>query len=246
MDHPDDALAEIRRFWDEDAATYDNAPGHRPRDPAVQRVWAETLARLLPPPPASVLDCGAGTGFLSLAAARAGHRVTALDLAPAMLERLTESAAVEGLDVTTVLGSADQPPPGRFDVVVERHLLWTLPDPGAALRAWRGVADHLVLFETVWGRTGPLEVARARLRRRLRQWRCTPSDHHGEYDDALRRSLPFGTGTPPAEVAAAVTAAGWKGTTVVRLKEVTGAERRALPFPERLVGVPPRFAVTAG
>ena len=35
---------------------------------------------------------------------------------------------------------AASPPGGPFDAVVERHLLWTLPDPGAALVAWRQAA----------------------------------------------------------------------------------------------------------
>ena len=62
MDHPgagdDSALAEIQRFWDADAETYDRSPGHRPRHPAVRQAWADLLAELLPPPPALVLDCG--------------------------------------------------------------------------------------------------------------------------------------------------------------------------------------------
>ncbi len=74
-------LDDIRRFWDADAATYDNAPGHRPTSASpCRRRGRPPSRRLLPPAPASVLDCGAGTGFLSLMAARLGHRVTALDL----------------------------------------------------------------------------------------------------------------------------------------------------------------------
>ena len=129
-------LDEIRRYWDDDAPTYDHAPGHRPTSAAVQAAWTAAVAALLPAPPAAVLDCGAGTGFLSLIAARLGHRVTALDLSPQMLERLRATAGAEGLDVTVVTGPAHEPPEG-FDVVMERHVLWTLPDPVAALRAWR-------------------------------------------------------------------------------------------------------------
>ena len=48
------------------------------------------LTRHLPPPPARVLDVGAGTGALSLPLARLGYQVTALDISPGMLERLRE------------------------------------------------------------------------------------------------------------------------------------------------------------
>ncbi len=245
--HGESELALIRQFWDADAATYDRSPGHRPRHPAVQRAWATVLSQLLPPPPARILDCGSGTGFLSLLAARDGHQVTALDLSPAMLECLTEAAAAQGLVVETVLGSAHETPPGPFDAVMARHLVWTLPDPVTTLRAWHQAADRLVLIEGVWGADAPaLERLRASVRHRLRVLRKIPPDHHGEYSEELRRSLPFGSGTRPAHLRQAVDEAGWHRAQVLRLRELERAERRALPYPERLVGVSPRFAVTAG
>lgn len=247
MDHPADAVSAIRSFWDRDAATYDRSTGHRPRHPEVVAAWTSTLRRLLPDPPSRVLDCGAGTGFLSLIAARAGHEVTALDLSPAMLEQLRRSAGAEGLDIRAIEGSAEQVPDGPYDVVVERHLLWTLPDPEAVLRAWRAAAGHLVLFESVWGDRAPwIDRRRARLRGRLRALRRVPPDHHGEYPEAVRRSLPFGQGTPPEAVLDVVRAAGFASARAERLSEVERAERRALPLPERLLGVAPRFAVSAG
>ena len=158
-------LDEIRRFWDDDAATYDNAPGHRPRSPAVQAAWTAALDSLLPPAPARVLDCGAGTGFLSLIAARLGHRVTALDLSSAMLAKLGTAADAEGLDIDVVVAPAHEPPvgPEPFDAVIERHLLWTLPDPLAALSAWRAAAPggRLVAVESLWGEAPVLELSAA-------------------------------------------------------------------------------------
>jgi SAM-dependent methyltransferase len=246
MDHPADSASAIRSFWDADAATYDRAVGHRPRRAEVLDAWAATLRRLLPLPPARVLDCGAGTGFLSLMAARAGHEVTALDVSPAMLEQLRRSAGAEGLEIRTVEAPAEQPPEGSYDVVVERHLVWTLPDPEGVLRAWRAAAGRVVLFESVWGAHAPwLERRRAHMRKRLRELRRTPPDHHGEYPDAVRRSLPFGQGTPPDAVLRMVRAAGFTSARAERLREVERAEHRALPWPERLLGVAPRFVVLA-
>ena len=99
-------------------------------------------------------------------AARLGHRVTALDLSSQMLAKLTTVAAAEGLDIAVVVAPAHEPPDapdgGGFDAVIERHLLWTLPDPVAALRAWRAVAPagRLVAIESMWGDADPLEVLR--------------------------------------------------------------------------------------
>jgi len=240
-------IDDIRRYWDEDAATYDDSPQHRPTDPMVRAAWAAALATALPPPPARVLDAGAGTGFLSLVAAQLGHRVTALDLSPGMLERLRARAAGAGLDVETVVGPATDPPGDRFDAVVERHLLWTLPDPAAALAAWRGAAPNgqHVLVESLWGQVDPFEVIRAAATRVLHRMRRTPPEHHAEYAPELRGSLPLGSGTHPGRLTTMVTGAGWRAPRLHRLRDVEWAERMALPIPERLVGVTPRFTLLA-
>jgi SAM-dependent methyltransferase len=169
-------LDDIQQFWDDDAATYDNAPGHRPRTAAERAAWTAALAGLLPPPPARVLDCGAGTGFLSLIAARLGHRVTAIDLSRQMLDRLAAAAAALGVAIETVQAPANQPPAGPFDAVMERHLVWTLPDPTASLEAWRAVAPNgrLVLVESLWGGADPVESIRGQGREVLDRLRRRP------------------------------------------------------------------------
>src|SRR5204863_8963963 len=104
----------------------------------------------------SILDAGAGTGAISLLLAGLGYRVTALDLSPDMLALAEAKAGRLGLDIETVVAPATEPPPGPFDAVVERHLLWTAPDPAAARRAWRGAAPRLVSYEGIFGQRDPL------------------------------------------------------------------------------------------
>jgi 2-polyprenyl-3-methyl-5-hydroxy-6-metoxy-1,4-benzoquinol methylase len=127
----------LRQYWNEDAATYDLAPEHFPYSKAQEAAWSAALSRQLPPPPARVLDVGAGTGSLSLPLARLGYQVTALDLSLGMLERLRLRAADEGLGIEIVEGRAESPPQLPFDAVIERLLLWTLPHPEATVAAWR-------------------------------------------------------------------------------------------------------------
>ena len=239
-------LDDIRRFWDEDASTYDDAPGHRPTSAAVQAAWTAALEALLPPPPARVLDCGAGTGFLSLIAARLGHRVTALDLSPQMLARLRAAAEAEGLDIAVVVAPAHEPPDG-FDAVMERHMLWTLPDPTAALTAWRAAAPHgrLVAIESMWGDADPVEALRARASGWVARRRGTPPDHHGPYPASVRGRLPLGAGTHPRAVTKAAAGAGWTAPRLVRLRDVEWASTIEKRLPERLLGATPRFAVVA-
>jgi hypothetical protein len=145
-----------------------------------------------------------------------------------------------------VVGPADQPT-GRFDAVMERHLLWTLPDPAAALAAWRRAAPdgRLVLMESLWGDVDPLERVRSRVRHRLRQLRGVAPDHHAEYPSEVRGALPLGTGTPPGRLVELAAAAGWVNPRLERLRDVEWAERQGFPPLERLIGVAPRLAVTA-
>lgn len=241
-------LDEIREWWDDDAATYDNAPGHRPRTAAEWAAWAAALARLLPARPARVLDCGAGTGFLSLIAARLGYQVTSVDLSAEMLGRLRAAAATAGLVIETVQGPADHIPAGHFDAVMERHLVWTLPDPGAVLRVWRGAVGsngRLVLVGGLWGSADPVERWRAQLREWLRRWQGRPANHHGEYPTEVRAVLPLAGGTHPSVLAELVETAGWRAPRLERLRDVEWATTLALSPLERLLGVSPRFAIVA-
>jgi SAM-dependent methyltransferase len=241
-------IDDIRAWWDRDAETYDNAAGHRPRSAAERAAWTGALARLLPAAPARILDCGAGTGFLSLIAARLGHRVTALDLSAEMLGHLTDAAKTARLTVEVVQGPADSPPPGPFDAVIERHLVWTLPDVSGAIGAWRQVTEpgaRLVLLESLWGGADSVEAVRGRGREALRRLQGRPPDHHGEYPPALRAALPLGTGAHPSRLVELAEGAGWRRAQLVRLGDVEWATLVTLPPLERLLGVAPRFAVTA-
>jgi SAM-dependent methyltransferase len=241
---------EIRSYWDLDSATYDDSRGHNPRTALELAVWAGSLARLLPPAPAKVLDVGAGTGFLSVLLARLGYEVTAFDLSPGMLERLRHNAADAHVDVTTIEGDAVEPPTGEFDAVVERHLLWTLPDPGAAIEAWRKAAPRgrLILLESLWGSAGGrVEQWRASGHLALRRLRGEHPDHHAEYEEALRTELPLGSGTSPEQLVTLVESSSWGVARIERLRDIEWATRSALPATaDRVLGVAPRFAVIAG
>jgi len=88
-----------------------------------------------------VLDVGCGRGAVLLpAAAAAGPtgQVIGIDLAPTMVA-LTRAAVADLPTATVDVGDAQAPgyPPGSFDVVTAGLVVFFLPDPLAALAAYR-------------------------------------------------------------------------------------------------------------
>ncbi len=85
-----------------------------------------------------VLDCGVGTGALSVALARmlsTPFKLDAIDISPRMLELASKSLRDTTLDVTLRLGDVRELPydNGVFDLVMTSHVLEHLVDPSIAL-----------------------------------------------------------------------------------------------------------------
>jgi 2-polyprenyl-6-hydroxyphenyl methylase/3-demethylubiquinone-9 3-methyltransferase len=87
---------------------------------------------------ARVLDVGCGGGLLSEALARSGAVVTAIDLAPAVLDvarlHLHESSLEVDYREVSVESLADESP-GKFDVVTCMEMLEHVPDPASVICA---------------------------------------------------------------------------------------------------------------
>jgi len=83
-----------------------------------------------------VLDVGCGGGLLAESLAREGAQVTAIDLAPAMIEVARLHAAAAGLTIDYRLAGAQEltrASPALFDVVTCMEMLEHVPEPAAML-----------------------------------------------------------------------------------------------------------------
>ncbi|MFF1356965.1 class I SAM-dependent methyltransferase [Streptomyces sp. NPDC058297] len=152
--------------WDSEAASFDDEPDHGLRDPAVRGAWAARLRDWLPDHPCDLLDLGCGTGSMSLLATDQGHSVTAVDLSPAMVD--LARAKLAGRAARVLVGEAAAPPVAgaTFDVILVRHVAWTLPDLDGALAHWLSLlrpGGRLILVEGVWGTLSPVGIPAARL-----------------------------------------------------------------------------------
>jgi hypothetical protein len=124
--------------------------------------------------------------------------------------------------------------------VIERHLLWTIPDPAGVLAAWRIAAPkgRLVLFEGVV--TGGPNARRVRswLAEAVRRAAKVPNDHHAEYDPDLIEAMPLARLSSPEPLIRAVRGAGWRRVRIERMWDVEWARglAGAEAFAHRLEG----------
>ena len=153
-------------YWDEEAATFDDAADHGLRDPEVRLAWRQLLLAVLPEPPATVADLGAGTGSLACLLGHEGFTVRGVDISPGMVDAARAKAAASGVPVEFEVGDASDPalPRGGFDVVLVRHLLWALPDAAGAVARWVQLLrphGRVVLVEGRWHTGAGLTAAQA-------------------------------------------------------------------------------------
>jgi len=130
---------QVAAHWNRRAQGFDADFGHRIGSAGERAAWDRVLDRVIGGRRAlDALDAGCGTGFLAFELAARGHRVTGVDFAPAMLAEARRKAAELAAPVKFEEADAEQLPypAASFDLVVSRHLLWTLPHPGQAIEEW--------------------------------------------------------------------------------------------------------------
>ncbi len=205
----------IRRSWDLSSARYDSCPGHGIGTEDEKNAWKLELTRDLPGPRQRVLDIGCGTGVMGLLFAEMGHQVTGLDLSEAMMAKAREKAFIHNLSIDLIAGDAEHLPfsDGSFDVVINRHLLWTLPHPDMALEEWHRILKKggvALIIDGVWKDRSFLIRAKRLLSDGLA--RTFGHTHGGHYDKELRRLLPYDGGVPEEAMVSEVEHAGFTGT----------------------------------
>jgi len=134
----------VRKNWDASSATFDTNPDHGIGTQEEKEAWKRELIRNLPKSPLDILDVGCGTGAMGLLFAEMGYHVTGVDLSEAMMTKAREKAAERKLSINLKNGDAEHLPfsEGSFDVVVNRHLLGSLPHPDIALKDWHRVLKN--------------------------------------------------------------------------------------------------------
>jgi SAM-dependent methyltransferase len=211
----------VAAHWDRRAAHFDEDFGHSIGSPAERAAWDRIFDLVVPASRVlDALDVGCGTGFLSLELAARGHRVTGVDLAPAMLAAARAKAAAQGLSARFEEADAENLPypPQSFDLVMSRHVLWTLPHPEAAIDDWIRVLRPGGRLAIVDGAQYDLATAPPQ-----RENARTSAEYA-----AIGDQLPFYGGRPREEIEAVLRAHGLVGVASDPLDDLVAAHNARL------------------
>ncbi len=221
----------VRSYWDGRSRTYGidvyKSPG------GAERLWNSILKNTIRTDKnLSILDVGTGTGFLALLLADMGHDVTGIDISRRMLEKSRQNADTMNLAVDFMHGDAEKLPFGdeTFDIVVNRNLLWTMPDPMAAVDEWSRVVKpggKLILIDGKWHDSATV----MRLRRFLGGLvafiteKQNPRTFTSCYSK-IKDQLPFFIGSDPDEVANLFSGVGLTNISVNHLEKLREFENK--------------------
>ncbi|HET9070547.1 MAG TPA: class I SAM-dependent methyltransferase [Acidimicrobiales bacterium] len=126
----------------------------------LEKIIAAVVAETAALHPDLAVDVGAGTGAIALPIAASCKRVIAVDVSQAMLDRLAERAAAQGVtNLETVAAPAEQLElePGSVDVVVSNYALHHLLDADKRqfvhqAATWLRPGGSLVIGDMMLGR----------------------------------------------------------------------------------------------
>ncbi len=130
---------EIKDYWSMRAETFDLQPGHEIFSDIEKNAWLELFNQHLDDAEGrSALDLACGTGVISHLMHELGFVTTGLDWSDAMLTKAREKSESRKSKIRFIMGDAENTlePEASYDVIVTRHLVWTLVDPAAAFTHW--------------------------------------------------------------------------------------------------------------
>lgn len=247
---------EIRDYWSGRAETFDLSVGHEIFCDAERRAWHRLILRHLGSGAGRrALDLACGTGVVSHLMHDLGFEVTGLDWSEAMLARAQAKARQRGSDIRFLLGDAERTMEEResYDVIVTRHLVWTLVDPAAAFAEWLRLlrpGGRLLIVDGDF----VTETWASRLRRiveRLRLARSGPVDP-GTQMTARHRSIlsrvHFSNGARAEDICGLLAQAGFEAPTIdTRLGAIHRAQARHMSLLKAMERATQyRYAICAG
>lgn len=130
---------DIRDYWSLRAQTYDASPGHGIARHAEIDAWSQLIRRHLGDgKDRKALDLACGTGVMTMLMHRLGFDVTGLDFTEPMMARARRKSDEANASIRFLTRDAEETmePDDSYDVIITRHVVWTLTDPDKAFADW--------------------------------------------------------------------------------------------------------------
>jgi len=226
---------EIREFWSERAATFDQSVGHEIFSEAERAGWHKLIRKHLGEGQGRMaLDLASGTGVISHLMHDMGFKVTGADWSEAMLEQARAKAKKRGADIRFIMRDAERTaePRGGYDVITNRHLVWTLVDAPAAFQEWFDLlkpGGKLLIVDGNMGRKGWATRLRMAFGGKPGHSHLAPG--MAERLQRIRTQVHFSGEMPAEAVVDALLAVGFVTPTIDRrLGAIHWPQARKMPF----------------
>ncbi|MEB2844088.1 methyltransferase domain-containing protein [Rhizobiales bacterium RZME27] len=250
---------EIKAYWSARAEKFDLSPGHEIFSEDERKAWQALIEKHLGKGDGRpALDLASGTAVVSHMMDDAGFKVTGLDWSETMLALARSKARQRGRDITFRMADAENTmePDEAYDVIVTRHLVWTLVDPVACFAEWMRVlkpGGKLLIVDGDFVNVGFAE----RLVKRLAAWAeriglikaeilHAPAELAGKHQEILSQ-VHFSGGARADDVAALLRQAGFASVIIDHdLKTIHRAQAKHLSFFKATArGLQHRYAICA-
>lgn len=235
---------DIRTYWSKRAPVFDADPAHKIEDTYGMPEWQALLRKVLALKTGQnlsdtkALDVACGTGEISRVLCAMGAEVTGVDFSEPMLE--IARSKLEGhswqaihADAEGLFGVMDN----SYDLVVTRHLCWTLTEPASAYANWLRVlkpGGTLIVFDGNWVKApGWKRWIAVWLANRLEPAPDRPSVDGVSYDDIFAQ-IPYRDGLTAESLCQDLETAGFVGLSEVPLNHLYRRAMRAYGLAERL------------
>jgi len=136
---PKSTKEKITEYWSERSKDYDLQPGHEIFSYREKRAWTSLLKKHLGDGEGkTALDIGCGTGVISHLLFEMDFNVTAIDCSEEILVVAKNKSIKRGIEIEFKQGDAENTEElsESYDVIVMRHVVWTLVDPSKAFSHW--------------------------------------------------------------------------------------------------------------
>lgn len=247
----DNIKNQIASRWDELSKSYDDQYSHGLKSKEEKIQWKTFLQNIVDGHNKEVLDVGTGTGFLAILLSELEHRCTGIDISEGMMSVARKKAAENNLDIKFCTGDAENLSieDNRYDVVINRHLLWTIPHPEKALQEWIRVlkpGGKLIILDGDWfykNKFNDFKIWLGNFLIKITESKDS-SDHNSNYSEEIKAMLPMMKDENARNVYKFLKNSGLDNVEVISMSEVDKVEKEAMPFKYKLASPYKRICIT--